>query len=66
MLIVRKVCLLVAILITLSTGWGLCKLANEERDKGSNGDKDKKGTLGLGMLICFVAAGFMVYQMVTI
>lgn len=59
-LIVIKVLLLIFTLVSLNTGWGLCKLSNEEKDKG------KKGTLALGMVLCFVLAGILMYKLVVI
>ncbi|GKH50350.1 hypothetical protein CE91St46_14610 [Eubacteriales bacterium] len=65
-MIVIKVLLLIFTLVSLNTGWGLCKLSNEENDKRSNQDKGKKGTLAMGMLLCWVLSGIMIYKMVTI
>lgn len=65
-MIVIKVLLLIFTLVSLNTGWGLCKLSNEENDKRDNQDKGKKGTLAMGMLFCWVLTGIMIYKMVTI
>lgn len=35
-MIVVKVLLLIFTLVSLNTGWGLCKLSNEENDKKDN------------------------------
>lgn len=59
-LIVIKVLLLIFTLVSLNTGWGLCKLSNEEKDKG------KKGILALDMVLCFVLAGILMYKLVVI
>lgn len=65
-LIIIKILLLILTLVSLNTGWGLCKLSNAENDKGSNQDKGKKGTLALGMLFCFILAGIFIYKIVTL
>lgn len=64
--IVIRVFLLIVLLVSLNTGWGLCKLSNEENDKRDNQDKGKKGTLAMGMLFCWILTGIMIYKMVTI
>ena len=65
-MIVVKVLLLIFTLVSLNTGWGLCKLSNEENDNKDNQDKGKKGTLAMGMLLCWVLTGIMIYKIVTI
>ena len=42
-LIVIKLLLLIVLLVSLNTGWGLCKLSNEENDKRDNQDKGAFG-----------------------
>ncbi len=63
-LIILKIVLLLATLISLNIGWGLCKLSNEENDKGRNQDTGKKGTLAMGMFLCFILAGIFIYKSV--
>lgn len=65
-LIVIKVLLLIVLLVSLNTGWGLCKLSNEENDKRDNQDKGKKGTLAMGMLFCWVLSCILAYKVVMI
>jgi hypothetical protein len=53
-----KLFLALAFIFCINVGWGICKLSNVEADK------DKKGTLGLGMLLCFVLGGLALYKLI--